>query len=86
MAKHICTKEIELTRIQDDVNYIKKVLTGNGEEGLIKQMSRMSDCIIRMTSYNHIKNWIMGSAITVLVSIVAFFLGYYFKVYLTGGV
>ncbi len=70
------TKAIEFQKMKDDVAYIKKVLTGNGEEGLIKQTKKVSDAIIKIESYQHLKHWILYSAVTILVGIVGFLVRY----------
>ncbi|KKM50798.1 hypothetical protein LCGC14_1555820 [marine sediment metagenome] len=62
-------KETEFQKVKDDLSYIKKTLAGNGEEGLIKQTQKQTEAIIKIQSYNHLKNWILGSAVTVLATI-----------------
>ena len=69
-------KSIEFQKMKDDVAYIKKVLAGNGEDGLIKQTKKVSEAIIKIESYQHLKHWILYSAVTILVGICSFLIRY----------
>ena len=66
------TKATEFQKMKDDVAYIKKVLAGNGEDGLIKQTKKVSEAIIKIESYQHLKHWILYSTVTILFGIVCF--------------
>ncbi len=70
------TYEVELQKIKDDINYIKKTIAGNGETGLIKTVISLRETIAniqivltKLESYNHLKNWILGGAITFLLTV-----------------
>ncbi len=72
---HKCNKEVELQKMQDDIKYIKKSLAGNGEQGLMKTVRLLRETVeniqivlVKLQSYNHLKNWILGSAITFLLT------------------
>ena len=67
---------LELQKIKDDINYIKKTITGNGEKGLIKTVELLRETIVNIQivlvkhqSYNHLKNWILGGVITFLLAV-----------------
>ena len=66
------TQATEFQKMKDDVAYIKKVLAGNGEDGLIKQTKKVSDAIIKIESYQHLKHWILYTAVTILFGAVCF--------------
>ena len=70
------SKETEFQKMKDDVAYIKKVLAGNGEDGLIKQTKKVGEAIIKIESYQHLKHWILYTAVTILVGIVGFLIRY----------
>ena len=70
------TKAIEIQKMKDDLAYIKKVLAGNGEDGLINQTKKVSEAIIKIESYQHLKHWILYTAVTILVGIVGFLIRY----------
>ena len=65
--------------MKDDLGYIKKVLAGNGENGMIKQLRKVSDAMIKIESYNHLKHWILYIAVTVLFGACMFLLRYIFN-------
>ena len=80
------SKETEFQKVKDDVSYIKKVLAGNGETGLQKTVELLRETIeniqivlVKLQDYAHLKNWIMGSVITVLASTTAFLLGIWIR-------
>ena len=64
-----------MQKIKDDIDYIKKTITGNGEKGLIKTVELLRETIsniqivlVKLESYNHLKNWILGGCITFLLA------------------
>ncbi len=68
--------ELEIQKLKDDINYIKKSLAGNGEQGLMKTVRALRETVgniqitlVKLQSYNHLKNWILGGAVTVLFAI-----------------
>ena len=70
------SKEIEMQKMKDDIKYIKRSLAGNGEKGLMKTVESLKEVIsniqmvlVKLESYNHLKNWILGGAITFLLAI-----------------
>ena len=70
------TNEVELQKIKDDIKYIKKTITGNGETGLIKTVELLRETIgniqttlVKLQSYAHFKNWILGGAVSILTAI-----------------
>ena len=46
MTKHYCNKETEIQKIKDDVGYIRKAISGNGEPGLTHE-------VLRNTKFRH---------------------------------
>ncbi len=69
-------EKVELQKIKDDIQYIKKTITGNGEKGLIKTVELLRETIrniqmtlVKLQSYAHIKNWILGGAVSILAAI-----------------
>ena len=80
------SQETEFQKVKDDISYIKRTITGNGETGLIKTVELLRETIaniqqtlIKLGEYAHLKNWIMGSTITVLASTTAFLLGLWIR-------
>lgn len=80
---HKCNKEVELQKMQDDIKYIKRALAGNGEKGLMKTVESLKEVIaniqnvlVKLESYSHLKNWILGSAITFLLACLTALLTY----------
>ena len=66
---------IEMQKMKDDIAYIKKTISGNGEKGLIKTVELLRETItniqiviVKLQSYNHLKNWILGGTITFLLA------------------
>ena len=66
---------VEIQKIKDDIAYIKKTITGNGETGLMKTVESLRETIgniqivlVKIQGYNHLKNWILGSAVTILIT------------------
>lgn len=66
MVKHECLKEADIATIKEQIATVFHILNGNGEDGLLKKLDRLSDAMIKLESYNHIKQWVMGTAITLL--------------------
>jgi len=73
---HKCNKEKELTEMGSDIKFIKSRLTGNGEKGMFRKVEELSVDVNKIKNYNHIKNWVLGSAITILSSIIGFLMGH----------
>jgi hypothetical protein len=67
-------REIEFQKMKDDLAYIKKVLTGNGENGLIKQMRKVRESVIKIESMHNFRIWILYGAVTLLFGICMFML------------
>ena len=68
--------QVEIQKIKDDIAYIKKVVAGNGEKGLIKTVELLRETIgniqivlTKLEGNNHLKNWILGGMITILSGI-----------------
>ena len=68
--------ELEMQKLKDDIKYIKNALAGNGEKGLMKVVSDLKDTVgniqivlVKLESYNHLKNWILGGCITFLLAV-----------------
>ncbi len=68
--------EVELQKIKDDINYIKKTITGNGEKGLInivgllgETVGNIQQTLVKLQSYAHLKNWILGGAVSILLAV-----------------
>ncbi len=77
--------KVEIQKIKDDIGYIKKTLAGNGEKGLIKTVESLREVITniqivltKLQDYSHLKNWILGGAITLLLSAVSILVTYLF--------
>ena len=82
LAGHKCTQEVEIQKLKDGQKYLNKTVNGNGEDGIkqdlkhiTKKMSEMMDMVLKMKYYTHIKNWILGSVITLLFGFLMFVLG-----------
>ncbi len=74
--------QIEIQKMKDDINYIKKSLAGNGEKGLMKVVESLRETIasiqitlVKLQSYSHLKNWILGGAVAVLLAVTSFLIG-----------
>lgn len=74
--------EVEIQKMKDDIKYIKKSITGNGEKGLMKTVELLRDTIanihitlVKLQSYSHLKNWILGGAVAFLMAITSFLIG-----------
>lgn len=73
MAKHACNKEAELQEIKDNIAYIKKSITGNGEEGLLRAVSKNSEFRLQSMANLEMIKWLLGiSAFSVVISIINF--------------
>lgn len=72
---HKCNKEVEITQMSDNIKFIKNRLVGNGEKGLFRKFQELSDDVSTLKNYNHIKNWVLGGAITILSSIIGLLVG-----------
>ncbi len=77
------TNKVEIQKIKDDIAYIKKTITGNGEKGLIKTVDLLRETIAKiqitltkLESYNHLKNWILGGTITGLLAMLTALITY----------
>lgn len=74
------TYEREIGEMGQKIKNIEKILIGNGTEGLLKKMDELTSKIIpkidktleRLRNYSHLKNWIMGGVISILLMICAF--------------
>ena len=64
MVKKDCTGEFATEK--QKVKNLEKVLFGNGEDGITKRVGAIEDAIIVIKSYNHIKTWILGTAVAVM--------------------
>jgi len=73
---HKCNKEKELAEMRDGINFIKERLTGNGEKGMFRKVDELTVVVNKLKNYNHIKSWVLGGTITILVSIIGFLIGY----------
>lgn len=58
---HKCNKEVELQKIADDIGYIKKALAGNGEAGLITEVSSNSKFRIGHEATSRLTKTLLGS-------------------------
>lgn len=58
--------EAEFAVEKQKIKSIEKVLFGNGVDGLVKKVRTVEDAVIIMQSYDHIKTWILGTAVSVL--------------------
>ncbi len=43
MVKHTCNKELEISEMHQDIKQIRKLLEGNGVEGLIKTVNKNTE-------------------------------------------
>ena len=68
--------KIGIAEMHKDIQFIKERLTGNGEKGLFRKVDELTITVNKLKNYGHIKNWILGGAITVLSSIIGFLIGY----------
>jgi hypothetical protein len=67
---HKCNKEVELTKIQQDIGYIKKAIAGNGEQGLLKETRKNTEFRLRAVAQLNLIKWLIGIvAGTTIVSI-----------------
>lgn len=60
MKKHICDKEVELQKIQDDVGYIKKAISGNGEQGILSEVSKNTKFRHQAMASISLIKWMIG--------------------------
>ena len=64
MTKKDCTGEFATEK--QKMKNLEKVIFGNGDDGIVKKVGLIEDAIIVIKSYNHIKTWILGVAVTIL--------------------
>ncbi len=64
------TRTAEFAAEKQKTKSLEKVIFGNGQNGLVKKIGTIEDEIIVIKSYNHIKTWILGGAVTILSSMV----------------
>lgn len=81
MAKQlVCKYEGKIATLSNDVKYLRKYLEGNGIKGLIPEFRDFKEEINKnlntLKNYNHLKNWIMGGVVTVLISLLSILLTY----------
>ena len=80
--------ETEVALISQKVKTLTKILTGNGTNGMLKKMDELFTETIpemrinmqKMESYSHIKNWVLGGAVAILVSVCSFLIAHIFRV------
>lgn len=60
MSRHICNKEVELQKIQDDVGYIKKAISGNGEPGILSEVSKNTKFRHQAMASLSMLKWLIG--------------------------
>lgn len=73
-------KNTELGEMVQKIRNIEKILLGNGTKGLLKKMEELTTEIIpdikitleRLRNYSHLKNWILGGVVAILLSVCAF--------------
>lgn len=64
---YICSKEVELKGIKDDVSYIKKAIAGNGEEGILRSLNRNTEFRLKATASITMLKWLVTSGIILTI-------------------
>jgi len=81
MAKHQCNYEKEIATIAQKLVSIEKNLFGNGVKGLVTKMEETVENVNKIKNYTHIRNWVLGGAVTVLASVCGFLLSQIYYLY-----
>ncbi len=58
----------KINEVNLKVKNMERILMGNGTEGLMRKMEESSEAIIKIQSYNHIKTWVLGGAVSFLLA------------------
>lgn len=72
-----------LATISEKVHNIERTIMGNGIKGLLRKydelvtkvIPKIKEDINTIKNYNHIKNWVLGGAITLLIGVLSYILG-----------
>ncbi len=67
MAKNGNSNSKLLSEVNQKVKNMERILMGNGTEGLMRKMEAASVAIIKIQSYDHIKTWVLGGAVSFLL-------------------
>lgn len=71
MTFHTCDKEVELAEMHADIKYIKKAIAGNGEKGLLKEVSENREFRIASKAKGSIIKFMVGGGwLTTIVLLV----------------
>ena len=74
MAEKNCSSEFATEK--QKMKNLEKVIFGNGQNGLVKKVGKISDELILQKERNSIKMWIYRTAIGTLIAVTFFILGY----------
>jgi len=79
MTKHTCNKEVEISQIHNDVTWIRRKLEGNGEEGLVRKVTKNTQHRIEAQERQRLLTWAVGSGWGITLIGFIFMISHFFK-------